>query len=79
MVHDCVALSYKIQMKIYFRLHHSEKQKLHHGHERQLDELQEQACEAASELDRKVLAMKNVIREKEIYLSKAQLLSSRYK
>ena len=76
MVHDCVALSYK---QMHFRLHHSEKQKLHHGHERQLDELQEQACEAASELDRKVLAMKNVIREREVYLSQAQLLSSRYK
>ena len=65
---------------IYFRLHHDDKQLALDLHERQLDELQEEAHEAASELDRKVSAMKNIIKEKEVYLSKAQdLLSSRYK
>jgi Mg2+ and Co2+ transporter CorA len=60
-------------------VHNTSKAELQREHEQKLDDLQQHATEAASELDRKLLRLNTLIKEKEVYLSKAQnLLSTRY-
>ncbi|KAL3798181.1 hypothetical protein HJC23_005742 [Cyclotella cryptica] len=61
------------------RKHNDSKSALRQEHEHQLDDLQHHATESARELDRKLLTLKNAIKEKEVYLSRAQdLMATRY-
>jgi hypothetical protein len=59
--------------------HDDAKSALHQEHEHQLDALERHATESASEVERKLLALTNLVKEKEVYLSKAQdLFYARY-
>lgn len=61
------------------RDHDDRKAELQHEHEQNLEALQEHASKTVSELDRKLVKLTSLIKEKEVYLDKAQsLLSTRY-
>lgn len=75
----CMTITVVLLMQNKHSKHNVSKSELRQSHEQQLDDLQHHASESARELDRKLLTLKNLITEKEVYLSKAQdLLSTRY-
>ena len=62
------------------REHNKKKEEIMKSHEAQLEELSSSATESAVQIHAEIDKVQNQVREKEIYLAKAQeLLSTRYK